>query len=72
LTCDALRIHHPEAGDDWEIVRSKVHSKSEEGIIRGCVGAIDGFFQPAKCPTVKGTNGNVCVPTFVGTTITMD
>jgi hypothetical protein len=59
LTCDALRIRHPEAGDDWETVRSKFHSKSEEGIIRGCVGAIDGFFQPTKCPTVKDTNGNV-------------
>jgi hypothetical protein len=59
LTCDSLRIRHPEAGDDWELVRSKFHSKSEEGIIRGCVGAIDGFFQPTICPTVKATNGNV-------------
>jgi hypothetical protein len=59
LTCDALRIRHPEAGDDWEVVRSNFHSKSEEGIIRGCVGAIDGFFQPTKCPTVKDSIGNV-------------
>ena len=59
LTCNALRICHPEAGDDWEVVQSKFHSKSEEGIIRGCVGAIDGFFQPTQCPTVAATNGNV-------------
>jgi hypothetical protein len=29
LTCYALKIHHPEAGNDWDVIRSKFHSKSE-------------------------------------------
>jgi hypothetical protein len=56
---DALKIHFPDEPHDWEAIRSKLHSKSEKEIIRGRVGAIDGFFQPTKCPTVKETNGNV-------------
>jgi hypothetical protein len=43
LACDALQIRLPETPDTWEDIRVKFHSKSEEGIIRGCVGAIDGF-----------------------------
>ena len=59
MLCDALQIRLPEGPDEWEKIRVKFNSKSEEGIIRGCVGAIDGFFQPTRCPTVKETNGNV-------------
>jgi hypothetical protein len=60
LNCDALKIHLPDSPDTWEEIRVKFHCKSKEGIIRGCVGAIDSFFQPTKCPTVRERNGNVC------------
>jgi hypothetical protein len=59
MLSDDLKIRLPEGHEEWEVIRSKFHSKSEEGIVRGCVGAIDGFFQPTRCPTVKETNGNV-------------
>jgi hypothetical protein len=59
MQSEDLKIRLPEGREEWEVVRLKFHSKSEEGIVRGCVGAIDGFFQPTKCPTVKETNGNV-------------
>jgi hypothetical protein len=59
MASDALKIRLPEGPKEWEAVRVKFHGKSEEGIVRGCVGAIDGFFQPTKCPNVKETNGNV-------------
>jgi hypothetical protein len=59
MKADALKIHLPEAPHQWEDIRVKFFSKSEKGIIHGCVGAIDSCFQPMKCPTVKETNGNV-------------
>ena len=59
MLCDELKIRLPEGPKEWEAIRVKFHGKSEEGIVRGCVGAIDGFFQPTKCPNVKETNGNV-------------
>jgi hypothetical protein len=59
LKADVLAIHVPDDPEKWESIRLKFHERSEEGIIRGCVGAIDGFFQPTKCPTVKETHGNV-------------
>ena len=59
MLCDALKIRLPETPEEWEVVRVKFHSKSEEGIIRGCVGAIDGFFQPTRCPNETETHNNV-------------
>ena len=45
LNCDPLQIRLPTTAIEWEEVRRGFESKSLGGLINGCVGAIDGFFQ---------------------------
>ena len=54
-----LDIVLPKTFDEWNQVRRDFKKKSYCGLFGGCCGAIDGFFQPTTCPTVKKVDGNV-------------
>lgn len=58
LTCDALEIKFPETPEELEAVRVRFEAKSSEGVMRGCVGALDGLLARIKCPSVAESNGN--------------
>ena len=49
----------PKTFDEWNPVRMGFKKKNYCGLFDGCCGAIDGFFQPTTCPTVKEVGGNV-------------
>ena len=54
-----LDITLPQDERELETIRLGFHQKSSSGLMFGCVGAIDGFFQPIYCPMkkdVKNTN----------------
>jgi hypothetical protein len=57
LSSNELDINLPATPDDWENVRSGFAAKSANRVLKGCVGALDGFFQPTMCPTVKESCG---------------
>ena len=52
LTCRKLDISLPQSGEEWERVRTGFLHKSSRKLLRGTVGAIDGFFQPTIAPSV--------------------
>ena len=54
-----LDIVLPKNFEEWDPVRMGFKKKSYFGLFSGCCGAIDGFFQPTTCPTVKEVGGNV-------------
>jgi hypothetical protein len=52
-----LDIGLPTKASEWEKIRKGFASKSSNQVLTGCVGAIDGFFQPRKCPMVAESCG---------------
>jgi hypothetical protein len=48
-----LDIHLPQTLAEWQRIRDGFTRKSTDGIIHGCVGALDGFFQRTNRPTKK-------------------
>ena len=56
--CESLRIKLPDTATQWEQVRCGFENISSNGLFRGCVGAIDGFFAPIQQPRVADSNGN--------------
>ena len=58
MNSDQLQIRLPTTVTEWEEVRSGFGSKSSGGIINGCVGAIDGFFQRPLTPNEKDCDNN--------------
>ena len=54
-----LDIVLPKTFEEWDPVRMGFKKKSYCELFSGCCGAIDGFFQPTTCPTVKEVGGNV-------------
>jgi len=58
LNCDQVQIRLPTTVTEWEEVRRGFESKSSGGIISGCVGAIDGFFQRPRTPNEKDWDNN--------------
>ena len=58
LNCDQLQIRLPTTVNEWEEVRKGFESKSSGGVINGCVGAIDGFFQRTLMPRKKDCANN--------------
>jgi hypothetical protein len=60
LQCEALAINMPANENEWEDIRKLFEAKSTEGIMRGTISAIDGFFQPAKCPKLNECKRNPC------------
>jgi len=58
LNGDQLQIRLPTTVTEWEEVRRGFESKSLGGVINGCVGAIDGFFQRTLMPTKKDCTNN--------------
>jgi hypothetical protein len=57
LTCPFLDICLPTTHVEWEKTRKGFTLKSVNEVLKGCVGAIDGFFQPTICPTIKESEG---------------
>ena len=53
-----LDIKQPQSHEEWVEVNKGFTSKSSDGIMNGCVGAIDGYFQRTQTPG-KGKVGNV-------------
>lgn len=46
LNCDGFKITFPDSEEDLKQVSEDFMLKSSNELIKGCVGAIDGFFQP--------------------------
>jgi hypothetical protein len=57
LTCPFLDICLPTTPVEWEKTREGFALESANEVVKGCVGAIDEFFQPAICPTRKESEG---------------
>ena len=57
-TSNSLNIKLPQTAAEWEEVRKGFANKSSNGLMNGCVGAIDGFLQPIIAPW-KNEVGNV-------------
>ncbi len=47
----------PRTPVEWEKKRKGFAFKSANQVLKGCVGALDGFFQPTICPTTKESDG---------------
>ena len=58
LQCPELEIKLPSTPEEWERIRSGFARKSTNGIMRGCVGALDGFLQPVTTPKTKECKSN--------------
>lgn len=57
-TCPDLDINFPQSPAEWKEVNDGFSAKSSDGIMQGCVGAIDGYFQRIQTP-IKKEVGNV-------------
>jgi hypothetical protein len=57
IGCKALDIKLPTHASEWEVIRKGFASRSSNQVVTGCVGAIDGFFQPTICPTYVESDG---------------
>ena len=51
--CPELDIRLPKEPEEVETLRKGFHSMSSNGLMEGCVGAVDGFFQRITCPSKK-------------------
>ena len=58
LQCPDLDIQFPTTTDELSSIARGFEAKATASIFQGCVGAIDGFFQPTKQPSVKESFGN--------------
>ena len=58
LQCPDLDIKFPTTTEEFSSIAKGFESKASATIFQGCVGAIDGFFQPTKQPSVKESFGN--------------
>jgi len=58
LNCDQVEIRLLTTVPEWEEVRKGFESKSSGGVINGCIGAIDSFFQRTLMPTKKDCANN--------------
>jgi hypothetical protein len=56
LTCNSLDIC-PTTHVEWEKTLKGFTLKSANEVLKGYVGALDGFFQPIICPTIKKSEG---------------
>ena len=52
LICPLLKIQMPRTQEEWEMIRTGFLKKSSRKLLPGTVGAVDGFFQPTKAPSV--------------------
>ena len=59
LVNERLRIKMPSTEEEWNEVRLSFLGKSSMGLMRGCVGALDGFLQAFQAPRKKDAQGNV-------------
>jgi hypothetical protein len=57
LICLFLDICLPTTPAEWKKAPKGFALKSANEVLKGCVGAIDRFFQPTICPTIKESEG---------------
>ena len=57
LGCDELQLT-PLSRLNLQRLNKDFTSTSTDGVLRGCMGAMDGMLQPVNCPTLKESNGN--------------
>ena len=48
---EALKIVFPDSEEDFNVLQNEFQAKSTHGLIRGCVGCIDGLLIEIKCPS---------------------
>ena len=48
-----LAIRMPESLEEWNKIKDGFLQKSSHGLMNGCVGALDGFFQKCNAPSKK-------------------
>ena len=56
--CPDLDIDFPKTNEEFSTIAKGFESKATASIFQGCVGAVDGFFQPTKKPSIKESFGN--------------
>ena len=52
-TCDTLKIVFPDKEEDCKAVQTGYQAKSSHGLIKGCIGCIDGLLVKIKRPSKK-------------------
>lgn len=57
-TTPELDINFPNSPEEWKAVNDGFTAKSSDGVMQGCVGAIDGYFQRIQTPQ-RAEVGNV-------------
>ena len=50
IASEQLQIQLPKSADEVESIRKRFSKVSANGLMNGCVGAINGFFQKTNCP----------------------
>ena len=50
-SCEALEVVFPNSEEDFNVLQNGFQAKSTYGLIRGCVGCIDGLLIEIKCPS---------------------
>jgi len=56
--CEALRIRFLQLPKEIEKIRRQFERKSTNGVMRGCVGAMDGLLATMDCPGLEESMGN--------------
>lgn len=64
IKCDRLKFHFPTSQSDIIRMSSKFQNRSTHGIIKGCIGCIDGYLCRIKTPSVN--EGGVAKSYFSG------
>jgi len=59
LQCTDLDIKFPTTNKEYTAIAQDFESKATVTILQGCVGTIDGFFQPMMKPSIKDSLGNL-------------
>ena len=52
-SCQALKVVFPDSEEDFNVLQNGFQAKSIHGLIRGCVGCIDGFLIEIKCASER-------------------
>ena len=50
-SCEAFKVVFPNSEEDFNVLQNGFQAKSTHGLIRGCVGCIDGLLIEIKCPS---------------------
>ena len=57
-SCKLLKLHFPMTLAEIHSSQSQFQEISSNSVVRGCIGAIDGFLVVVKCPSMKDSESN--------------